>query len=41
MINEEKMTTIRPWVDPEERITVHFLDEQDLNAEVTGAIWRW
>ena len=36
MINEEKMTTIRPWIDPEERVTVHFLDEHGLNAEVTG-----
>jgi hypothetical protein len=36
MISEEKMTTIRPWIDPEERVTVHFLDEQGLNAEITG-----
>lgn len=36
MTNEEKMRTIRPWIDPEERATVHFLDEQDLNAEVTS-----
>lgn len=36
MTNEEKVKRILPWIDPEERITVHFLDEQDLNAEVTG-----
>ena len=35
MTNEEKMVAIRPWIDPEERVTVNFLDEQDLNAEVT------
>ena len=36
MTNEEKMKAILPWIDPEERVTVNFLDEQDLNAEVTG-----
>jgi hypothetical protein len=36
MTNEEKVKTIHPWIDPEERVTVHFLDEQGLNAEVTG-----
>lgn len=36
MTNEEKLETIRPWIDPEEWVTVHFLDEQGLNAEVTG-----
>ena len=36
MTNEEKIEKIRPWIDPEERITVHFRDEQGLNAEVTG-----
>jgi hypothetical protein len=36
MTNEEKLKAILPWIDPEERITVNFLDEQDLNAEVTG-----
>lgn len=33
---EEKVEKIRHWIDPEERITVHFRDEQGLNAEVTG-----
>ncbi len=36
MTNEEKQTRIRPWIDPEERVTVHFLDAPDLNTTVTG-----
>jgi hypothetical protein len=36
MTNEEKLKAIRPWIDPEERITLNFLDEQGLNAEVIG-----
>jgi hypothetical protein len=36
MTNEEKLQAIRPWIDPEERVTVNFLDEQGLNGEVTG-----
>jgi len=36
MTNEEKLQAIRPWIDPEERVTVDFLDEQGLNGEVTG-----
>ena len=35
MTNEEKEKRIRQWIDPEERVTVHFLDAPDLNAEVT------
>lgn len=35
MTNKEKLECIRPWIDPEERVTVHFLDAPDLNAEVT------
>ena len=34
--NEQKAATIRKWIDPEERITVQFDDQDDLNAEVTG-----
>lgn len=34
MTNEEKEKLIRPWIDPEERVTVHFLDAPDLNAEI-------
>lgn len=36
MTNTEKEKVISPWIDPEERITVHFLDTSDLNAEVTN-----
>ncbi|MCA9473386.1 MAG: hypothetical protein MRJ96_06645 [Nitrospirales bacterium] len=36
MTNIEKEKMIQPWIDPEERITVKFLDSSDLNAEVTG-----
>jgi hypothetical protein len=36
LTNEEKQTRIRPWIDPEERVTVHFLDAPDLNTTVTG-----
>ncbi len=35
MTNEEKLKAIRPWINLEERVTVNFLDEQGLNAEVT------
>lgn len=35
MTTKEKLECIRPWIDPEERITVHFLDAPDLNTEVT------
>ena len=34
MDSHEKVMTIRRWIDPEERITVDFEDERDLNAEV-------
>ena len=36
MTNDEKLQAILPWIDPEERVTVNFLDEQGLNGEVTG-----
>jgi hypothetical protein len=36
MTNQEKPKKIIPWINPEERITVNFLDAQDLNAEVMG-----
>lgn len=36
MANEEKMKTILPWIDPQERVTEHFRDAHDLMAEVTG-----
>jgi len=34
--NSDKVAAIKTWIDPEERITVRFDDERDLNAEVTG-----
>ena len=40
MTNEEKEKLFRPWIDPDERITVQFLDASDLNAEVTGCTER-
>jgi hypothetical protein len=36
MTNEDKQNRIRPWINPEERVTVHFLDAPDLNTIVTG-----
>lgn len=36
MTNEEKEKVICSWIDPEERVTVDFLDALDLSAEVTG-----
>ena len=36
MDNTVKCEKIREWIDPEERVTVDFLDEKDLNAMVTG-----
>ncbi|GAB1721909.1 MAG: hypothetical protein GDA65_07105 [Nitrospira sp. CR1.1] len=30
----EKAASIRQWINPEERVTVDFQDEHDLNAEV-------
>ncbi len=36
MTSEEKQKHIRQWIDPEERVTVHFLDAPNLNATVTG-----
>lgn len=34
MESVEKAASIRQWIDPEERVTVDFEDERDLNAEV-------
>ncbi len=36
MTNEEKQKRIRQWIDPEERVTVHFLDSPNLNTKVTN-----
>jgi hypothetical protein len=34
MDSAEKAAVIRRWIDPDERVTVDFEDERDLNAEV-------
>ena len=34
MDNNEKSKAIRPWINEQERVTVDFLNEKDLNAEV-------
>ena len=34
--NRQKAATIKPWIDPEERVTVQFDDQRDISAEVTG-----
>ncbi len=36
MDRKEKAAAIARWIDRDERITVHFDDQRDLNAEVTG-----
>ena len=36
MDNAAKLEAIREWIDPEERVTVDFLDEKGLTAMVTG-----
>jgi len=36
MDNAAKVEVIRKWIDPEERVTVDFLDAKGLNAVVTG-----
>ena len=35
MENAAKYEMIRQWIDPEERVTVDFLDEKNLSAMVT------
>jgi hypothetical protein len=40
MTNEDKEKPIRQWIDPEERVTVHFLDAPDLNTTVTNCTTR-
>ena len=36
MDNAAKLEAIRAWIDPEERVTVDFLDEQGLDAVIAG-----
>jgi hypothetical protein len=33
--NAQKASVIKPWINPEERVTVQFDDQGDINAEVT------
>ncbi len=40
MTREDKVKTIRPWIDPKERVTVHFNDAPGLNAEITSCSER-
>jgi hypothetical protein len=37
MTNAEKQRRLSEWIDPEERVTVDFQDQIDLNAEVVGS----
>jgi len=34
MQNPEKYEIIRKWIDPDERVTVDFLDEKDVSAAI-------
>src|SRR5438034_1380254 len=34
MENAEKYEVIRNWIDPEERVTVDFIDEKDVSAAI-------
>ena len=36
MSRADKMALITPWINPEERITVQFDDQRDINTIVTG-----
>ena len=36
MTNHQKAELIKPWINPEERVTVDFADVKGLNAEVSG-----
>ncbi|MBK5280868.1 MAG: hypothetical protein JJE16_02130 [Nitrospiraceae bacterium] len=36
MTNEEKHKRILEWINPEERVTVQFLDAWDLNTTIIG-----
>ena len=36
MDNRAKLEVIREWIDPEELVTVDFLDTKGLNAVITG-----
>ncbi|MGC4099055.1 MAG: hypothetical protein QM706_18245 [Nitrospira sp.] len=40
MSRGEKLALITPWVNPEERVTVQFDDQRDINTIVTGCSER-
>jgi hypothetical protein len=40
MSRADKVALITPWINPEERITVHFDDQQDINTIVTDCSER-
>ena len=40
MSRADKAALIRPWINPEERITVQFEDQRDINTIVTGCSER-
>lgn len=40
MSHADKVALITPWINPEERITVQFDDQRDINTIVTGCTER-
>ena len=40
MSRADKVALITPWINPEERITVQFDDQRDINTIVTGCSER-
>ncbi|HWF61081.1 MAG TPA: hypothetical protein VN666_12330 [Nitrospira sp.] len=40
MSRAEKVALITPWINPEERVTVQFDDQRDINTIVTGCSER-
>lgn len=40
MSRADKLALITPWINPEERITVQFEDQRDINAEVLDCTER-
>ena len=40
MSHTDKLALITPWINPEERITVQFDDQRDINTIVTGCSER-
>ena len=36
MSRADKVALITPWINPEERVTVQFDDQRDINTTVTG-----